>query len=502
MACRRQLQRNSELAQQWHALEEALQKIQSKEMSRAWHEHETATVQCSTLQQSHEEWSHSHSMIREEHETLKAAVQQLEQSIAAAGLHELARELEQAEKRERDCEEKIRAATEERGQWRNENVRVQDEISAQRARLQQSEAALQAKTLRLREWVGAESAPDLEYYVLSTRGGERFKTDEAIHERRKKAHDEVNEALTQLQGTGEEGIHYRQYAGIFGFSYLPEENKSVDRQFQPLAGVHGRLQQDYAEQQEILNEENKKLLDQLIMESLARHLYEQVTHQRSMIKSINRLLRGLDFGGTIYDFEVHARPEHKEIVDLVENFSWLDESRRLNFRAFIEARLSDLRESEPGTVPALLDYRTWFDYKLRFRDTKNEATELTRQMRQLGSGGEQAVPNYLLVLAMAHLVFQNSRARLRPMLFDEAFYGIDAGRRDRLLEFATQLGMQLLVASPDQDGHTPAVRYATTVFVQKDENRDVHLTAINSHFRDEGRAQEDLFMESAIEAEG
>jgi energy-coupling factor transporter ATP-binding protein EcfA2 len=495
-ACRQQLQRNAELAQQWRGLEEALRKIQDEAMSRAWREHETAMMQASTLQNSYDEWSRSCAMIREEHESLEAAVQQLEQHVAAAGLRELAAEIEAAEQRERGCEEKIRAAAEERGQWRNESARLQNEIAAQRARLQQIDEALQAKAARLREWVAQESAPDLEYYVLNTRGGERFKSEEAIHERKKKAHDEVNAALTQLQGTGEDGIHYRQYAGIFGFSYLPEENKIVDRQFQPLAGVRGRLQQDHAEQQEILNEENKKLLDQLIMESLARHLHEQVTHQRRLLKSINGLLRELDFGGTIYDFEVHARAEHKEIVELVENFSWLDESRRQNFRAFIEARLPDLRESEPGTVPALLDYRTWFDYKLRFRDTKNEATELTRHMRQLGSGGEQAVPNYLLVLAMAHLVFQNSRARLRPMLFDEAFYGIDAGRRDRLLEFATKLGMQLFVASPDQDGHTPAVRYATTVFVQKDENRDVHLTAINSHFRGEPQEQEDLFAEA------
>jgi uncharacterized protein YPO0396 len=160
--------------------------------------------------------------------------------------------------------------------------------------------------------------------------------------------------------------------------------------------------------------------------------------------------------------------------------------------------LADLRNSEPGTVPPLLDYRTWFDYKLTFRDTKDEATELTRRMRNLGSGGEQAVPNYLLVLAMAHLVFENSRARLRPMLFDEAFYGIDAGRRNRLLEFATRLGMQLFVASPDQDGHTEAVHYATTVFVQKDENRDVHLTALHSHFVPEVK-QETLFAAPAPE---
>ena len=298
--------------------------------------------------------------------------------------------------------------------------------------------------------------------------------------------------MTRLQGSGEDGVHYRQYAGIFAFSYLPDENQIVDRQHQPLEGVHSRLQKDHAEQQELLNEKNKDLLDRLIMHSLLRHLIEQVMQQRHMIKNINRLLREIDFGGTVYAFAVHPKPEHAEVVRVLENSSLLNEDGQQSFRAFIEARLADLRNSEPGTVPPLLDYRTWFDYKLTFRDTKDEATELTRRMRNLGSGGEQAVPNYLLVLAMAHLVFENSRARLRPMLFDEAFYGIDAGRRNRLLEFATRLGMQLFVASPDQDGHTEAVRDATTVFVQKDESRDVHLTALHSHFASK-ETQEAMF---------
>ena len=76
-------------------------------------------------------------------------------------------------------------------------------------------------------------------------------------------------------------------------------------------------------------------------------------------------------------------------------------------------------------------------------------------------------------------------AGVRPLLFDEAFYGIDAGRRDELLRLATELDLQLVVASPDQDGVTPAVRVATTLFVIKDTAGDVHLAPY--HFRNPGR---------------
>jgi hypothetical protein len=109
------------------------------------------------------------------------------------------------------------------------------------------------------------------------------------------------------------------------------------------------------------------------------------------------------------------------------------------------------------------------------RSAGSDGVDLTRSVRALGSGGEQGVPNYLLVLALGKLMFESSGAKLSPLLFDEAFYGIDAGRRDQLLRFATELGLQLLVASPDQDGVTASVRQATTLFIVKDSHGDVHL---------------------------
>ena len=95
------------------------------------------------------------------------------------------------------------------------------------------------------------------------------------------------------------------------------------------------------------------------------------------------------------------------------------------------------------------------------------------------------------MLALGRLLFDRADARLRPLLFDEAFYGIDAGRRDQLLRFASELGLQLVVASPDQDGATPAVRAATTLFVVKDDRGDVHLAPY--HYWNHPAGQADLF---------
>ena len=64
---------------------------------------------------------------------------------------------------------------------------------------------------------------------------------------------------------------------------------------------------------------------------------------------------------------------------------------------------------------------------------------------------------------------------MTPLLLDEAFHGIDATRRESLLGFASELGLQLVVATPDQDGLVRGVRSTTTLFVVKDEHDDVHV---------------------------
>ena len=65
-----------------------------------------------------------------------------------------------------------------------------------------------------------------------------------------------------------------------------------------------------------------------------------------------------------------------------------------------------------------------------------------------------------------------------PILFEEAFYGIDAARRDQLLAFADDLGLQLFVSSPDQDGVKREIKHSVSLIVIKDENLDVHLTPV------------------------
>jgi len=320
------------------------------------------------------------------------------------------------------------------------------------------------------------SEEDLARSIRVTQRGDSFRSLNAIRQRLSEAEREADRSATELDNDGSRGVRSLTHAAKFGFTYDRDRNHIADRRGQPLAGVLADLERTIAEQRTVVNERTRTLMDTLFMGELARHLHGQVHGLKEMINGINRVLRGLRFGPAEYQFEIARRADRAELIDLVQRLSLLDEDSRTRFRTWMDAHLDDLRTTENDDgPPPLLDYRKWFEFKLRMTTTSAEGVELTQALRRVGSGGEQAVPNYLLVLALSKLMFDAAGAAIRPLMFDEAFYGIDAGRRDQLLRLATDLGLQLLVASPDQDGATNAVRLATTLFVVKDANHDIHL---------------------------
>jgi len=193
------------------------------------------------------------------------------------------------------------------------------------------------------------------------------------------------------------------------------------------------------------------------------------------VRTINDLLSLRTFGTTRYRLELKKEERFAPFIDAVRKFNPFSSGSEEALRQFIEDHRDEIINSEIESIPTILDYRNWYTYHLRMFTTDDEGIIIDRRTRSVGSGGEQAVPNYLTILTIAHFLFKGNAIKLCSLLFDEAFYGIDAGRRDQLLGFASDIGLQLLVASPDQDGVRKEVPRSTTILVVKDTAYDVHL---------------------------
>lgn len=268
-----------------------------------------------------------------------------------------------------------------------------------------------------------------------------------------------------------------QNEGIaFGFVYDEPTNALTDRRGRILAEVLQDTSRLLQEQEELINEQTLKLFRQLVMDNLVGALQRHVLRLNEMSRRIGKLLKDRTFGNNRYAFTITPVENRKRLYDLICNYRALDRDQTEgDLRAFIEDHAEEIKNTEVGSIPAVLDYRNWFRYELKVLTTDEQGVVMDRKVKSIGSGGEQAVPNYLLVLTIAHFLFDKERIRLPVLIFDEAFYGIDAGRRDQILGFASDLELQLFVASPDQDGVKKEIPFSTSIFVLKDAACNVHL---------------------------
>jgi hypothetical protein len=219
----------------------------------------------------------------------------------------------------------------------------------------------------------------------------------------------------------------------------------------------------------------------------ARH----ISRLEQMVRTINGLLSQRTFGTTRYRLELQKEERFAPFIEAVRKFNPFSSGGEEALRHFIDDHREEIMNTEAETVPQVLDYRNWYSYHLRMFNESGEGIVIDRKIKSVGSGGEQAVPNYLTILTIADFLFKGNGIKLRALLFDEAFYGIDAGRRDQLLGFSSDIGLQLLVASPDQDGVRKEVPSSTTIVVVKDARYDVHLYPF--HYENPAEKQVDLF---------
>jgi len=277
------------------------------------------------------------------------------------------------------------------------------------------------------------------------------------------------EILLREKAAGPQGIS-------FAFVYNKTANTLIDRRSMQVTQVLEELSRNYREQQELITEKTRALFEQFIMHDLLTALRDRVSRLMDMSRKINRMLKDREFGSNRYAF--HAKPldQYKRLFNLVRNYSELSASDPASeLKTFIEDHHNEIIGTEPGDMPGLLDYRNWFHFELQMKIGTVDGAVMDRKTKSVGSGGEQAVPNYLLVLTIAHFLYDVPSVKLPLLLFDEAFYGIDTQRRDQLLAFASDLDLQLFVASPDQDGVKKEIPYSTSLFVIKDPEYNVHL---------------------------
>lgn len=269
----------------------------------------------------------------------------------------------------------------------------------------------------------------------------------------------------------------------YAFSFERSTNKITDRRGSSLVEVLADETHRLDELRGVLDRKSREVFERIFMGEVMRHLYTDLMRITDLTGRIQRKLSGRRFGVNRYQFGITPVPEYEHFVELVRKGYALDSGdEKDELRDYLSYHSEEILNAEIDEIPPIFDYRRWFRFELKVVTENEEGRVIDRKVKSMGSGGEQAVPNYLLILTVAEFLYHGGTAadmpKASPILFDEAFYGIDAARRDQLLAFADDLGLQLFVSSPDQDGVKREIKHSVSLIVIKDENLDVHLTPV------------------------
>ncbi|MCR5838837.1 MAG: hypothetical protein K6G94_04310 [Kiritimatiellae bacterium] len=300
----------------------------------------------------------------------------------------------------------------------------------------------------------------------------------SLSEIREKTIGETSAAETKIDNK------IRAAAGAaYLFAFDRAANRITDRRGVELDEVLADETRRLAELNEVISQKNREVFERIFMGDVMMELYKDLLRITDLAGRIKRKLTGRKFGSNRYDFALNPEPEYESFIELVRRGASLgagDEKDEL--RECLEQHRDGILNADVDSVPAIFDYRNWFKFELKVLTENEEGRVIDRRVKSMGSGGEQAVPNYLLILTVAEFLYHGSGdqdpPKSAPILFDEAFYGIDAARRDQLLSFADDLGLQLFVSSPDQDGVKREIKHSVSLIVVKDENLDVHLSPV------------------------
>ncbi len=411
-----------------------------------------------------------HDELQGEVEHLAIRYEELAELIAKEGLAGLDRRISNLQSQWQTNRDQINAQNKQLGALegdikQSKKRRMQLEKEAEGLQLELSKKATEL-TSRLPD------IEDIAYYVLRTKTGQQFTSREAIIKKREEAERQLISLILELKKVK---LNDPEFGAAFRFSYEETSNQIHDFRSRLLSDILPEQEQAVREQQELISDHTRELFTKIIMTDLMNYLRSHVSSLEQMMRRINRLLADRSFGGQRYRFRVRPLDNYRRLVEVIKRYSPFDPEADKEVRHFFEDHHDDIMAAEVGAVPDELDYRNWYRYEMEVSSMGEQGVVMDRTTKSVGSGGEQAVPNYLLILTIAHFLYQGKKVRLHTLLFDEAFYGIDAGRRNQLLGFATDLDLQLFVASPDQDGVRQEISHSTTLFVVKDQDFNIHL---------------------------
>ena len=347
--------------------------------------------------------------LQNEVSTLELQMRELKALIAKEGLQHLEKRINRLKNDLEKTNDQKDTLIHQRGGYQHEAEGLEQTIAA----IDRESVALSEQRQTVEENLIALLEPGIDpaHYILKTRKGQQFKSVDAISKERENCRVAKATLINELKLK----INDPEFGGVFRFNYEEEPNQLYDYRQQALSVIIDQQTAALAEQQEVINDRTRELFKKIIMTDLMNYLRGYVGEMEHMVRRINTLLKTRSFGGQRYSFTIRPLDEYKRLINIIKKINPFDPKGETELESFFADNRDAILATEAGAIPDELDYRNWYRYEMRVATLDQEGKVIDRRNKSIGSGGEQAVPNYLLILTIAHFMYrgkEDAAARL------------------------------------------------------------------------------------------
>lgn len=202
-------------------------------------------------------------------------------------------------------------------------------------------------------------------------------------------------------------------------------------------------------------------------DDLLHRLHDAFESIRETLQELNlhlkdRLFHGRDY----YNFRSSYEPTHNDMIELVRasreqdfKLPLFDESAETEpDTAILRAvrHIKKILDDPQAKTDEIEDPRKYFNFELYIQDANGKVRSSLTSRAGTGSGGEGQLPFYIAIGASLAATYQNRRTKqfgLALAIFDEAFNRLDAKAICECSDFMRSLGLQIIVATPDEKRH-------------------------------------------------
>lgn len=278
--------------------------------------------------------------------------------------------------------------------------------------------------------------------------------------------------------------------------------------------VSAELKKELEEQQGWLDEQDRKLYEDIILNSVGIILRNRIQRAQQWVKEMDKIMANRDnSSGLIFSIawkpltaESEQELDTKDLVQLLQrNSKFLNEEDLQRITKHFQSRIGKAKEliqlrNEGSTLhqvlKEVLDYRKWFTFVLSFSRVNEPKRELSNNAFFKFSGGEKAMAMYIPLFTAAYSRYKEA-GDMAPFIIslDEAFAGVDENNIRDMFEVVEQLGFNYIMNSQALWGDYDTISSLAICELVRPKNAD-YVTVIRYQW--DGK-QKSLVFEESIE---